>query len=203
VKKSSSEKRIDMQINLLTILLILLVLGLGIHKLDINSITGMATTANSMTYVSLTGYFAINASTNLTTDGIYFYVNQLPDNNRSASANYEYPNSTLNGTHLFLSVETDSNVNVKFCLKANDSLRYSTNAINLTNYFWNYNSINNGTLPSISGAVNITDNYAPADTLVPGASEYYRFWLTVPGAQPPGTYTNQLNFKGVQTGDNC
>jgi hypothetical protein len=203
------KNKLDIQITVLSSMFILLAIGFVINEIGTgNMITGAVVTSDITTYVSLSGYFSINASENLTTDGIRFFINTLPSINKSAHGNAN--GAAPNGTNTYLTVESDSNVNVKFCIKANDSLRFSNSVIDTTNYFWaDSTAANNATLPHLNnvgpaaGAVNITNMSVDASTLAPGGSDYFRFWLSVPGAQTPGTYINQINFKGVQTGNLC
>lgn len=208
-----TDKREDRAILFLSLSLLVLCVGL-MNNYDLFSSTGMegmtgaATTANALTSAVIANYFAINASANLTTDGIRFYITSLPSTDVPASGNQGY-GGAANGTTTYLSVERDSNVNVRFCIKSNDSLRSGANSIDVSNYkFANSTTLNNVSLPHYSNAVAFTtfngSSYATNDDPVaPGSDEYYRFWLSVPAAQNPGTYTNQINFKGVQTGSSC
>ena len=51
--------------------------------------------------------------------------------------------------------------------------------------------------------VNDSWDNSSSNNIFRGNSSFWRFYLDVPGAQPPGTYRNQVNFKGVQTGNSC
>jgi hypothetical protein len=208
---SKQEDRIFIFLNLL---LIALTIGLmNNYNMFEGTITGSATTSDATTYAIIANYFSINASTNMTTDGIKFFISTLPAINKSAHGNSV--GDISNGTATFLTVEYDSNVNVKFCLKSNDSLRSADNIIDIYNYYWSNSTINNGTMPHLGdiSALNISTaktfglnngTYTQAnDVITPGSSDFFRFWLSVGASQNPGTYTNQVNFKGVQTGVAC
>ncbi|MFA5142453.1 MAG: hypothetical protein WC471_05805 [Candidatus Woesearchaeota archaeon] len=214
-----TEKGEDRAILFLSLSLLVLCVGLMnnyslFDSTGMESVTGAATTANALTSAVIANYFAINASANLTTDGIRFYITSLPTANLSASGNINYAGGGMtNGTQTYLSVEKDSNVNVRFCIKSNDSLRSGANSIDVGLYYWSNSTVNNGTMPHLTtalsrgypfGASSNGSSYAKVnDPVTPGSDEYFRFWLSVNSAQNPGTYTNQINFKGVQTGTAC
>jgi hypothetical protein len=164
-------------------------------------ITGMATTVNAETTANIANYFAINASANLTSNGIIFNINSIPADNQNASANYD----SLEQTGFYLTVEHDSNVNIDFCIKANASLMYGSNELKLGNYTWANSTTNDASNPSFGiRTALINDTYDNSTrNVAPSSSSYYRFWLSVPASQSPGTYSNKLNFKGIQTGNLC
>lgn len=190
----------------------LLVIGysfeLGLFEnAGLGTVTGRATTADAQTSADIATYFAINMSTNLSTDGIRFDVDVLPSTDVNATGNYA--NSTggggNNGTRYYLTVELDSNVYVDFCIKANDSLRYTTEYIGLGNYTFSNYTETNETWPNIASNYPLTnETYLNSTKNVGrGNSSYYRFWLDVPGDQSPGIYVNRINFKGVQFNNAC
>lgn len=201
----------DRAIWLFLAILVVLVFGLfsdlGLFKnKDLERITGGATTADATTSAFIDNYFAINMSANMSADGIKFDIQELPVYDANTTANYDNSSGGLNQTKLFLTVEMDSNVNVRFCIKSNDTyLRAGSNVIGIGNYTWSNSSVNNLTWPAFSLARALTnETYDNSSINIgKGNSSYYRFWLDVPGEQAPGTYKNQVNFKGVQQGTDC
>jgi hypothetical protein len=212
------EKQEGYGIYFLCLALFFLTIGL-INNYDLfegsgmQTITGKATTADATTSAIIANYFSVNASTNLTTDGIVFFISSLPAANKSAHGNGN--GDATNASNTFLTVEHDSNVVVKFCIKANDSLRTGNYVINNINYWWSNSTTSNSTWPHLRDYTN--DNrtlaynftgfnesfYGPANDVAVDGKQYFRFWLSAPANQNPGTYKNQVNFKGVQTGSAC
>jgi hypothetical protein len=199
----------------LSIALGLLVGGLifSNYSIEIPS-TGAATTVDSNTTATIAAFFAINASTNLTS-GIRFDITSLPYRNANASANYLNASgggigggtTDANNTFYFVTVELDSNVNVDFCITANASLYSGSNFINVTgNYSFANATVNNVTDPRLATQRHFNENatYKPvSQNRAVNQADYYRFWLNVSSAQAAGTYTNQIRFKGVQTSNLC
>lgn len=97
--------------------------------------TGYATTSTTTSNVTISTFFAIDMSTNLS-DGIRFgNITALPATNQNASHNYDGVNTTISnttgnnvlpGTSMWMNVSTDSNVRVDFCIQATDNLKTST-----------------------------------------------------------------------------
>ena len=200
----------DYAIWLFAVLLIFLVFGLFsdlgvIKEKQVDKITGRATTANADTTASIANWFSINLSTNLSGSGIVFDIDNLPSYYTNATANYDNVTGGNNESKMFLTVDIDSNVNVDFCIKANESLRAGSNTIALTNYTWaNYTNTNVSYPPLAAAKPLINTSFDNCSTSVgKGNSTYYRFWLNVSGDTAAGTYVNQINFKGVQTGNAC
>jgi hypothetical protein len=192
----------------LSIALVLLVAGLFINMQQIKKaeITGAATTFNATTTATIAEFFAINASTNLSANGIVFNITSLPTNASNATANYiNVP--TNNGTDMYLTVESDSNVNVDFCIKANTSLFTSGGSIiNISNYTFANATNTNISFPGIDAQRVLREgpNFGNASfNRAPLQSDFYRFWLNVSAGQAAGTYVNQINFKGVRQGVSC
>jgi hypothetical protein len=214
----NQEKREDKELYFICGVLFFLMIGLInnyslFEDSGMDAITGKATTADATTSAIIANYFSVNASTNLTTDGIIFFINSLPAANKSAHGNAN-GDAVINGTNTFLTVEHDSNVNVRFCIKTNDSLRSgATYLIDPINYWWSNSTYTNVSMPHLDKKANNTQaynfsgfngsNWGPANDVVVDGSQYFRFWLSVPANQNPGTYKNQVNFKGLQTGSAC
>ena len=189
-------------IHLLVVLLIILVIGFVAIDSGVNlsrSITGRATAVDVQTSAMISNYFAITASSNLSA-GIEFQIATLPVTNKNATKNYN-----VNGeTDYYILVEEDSNVNVDFCLKADGDLIDGSNSIGLGNYSWaNSTSTDINTPTLISADVFTTSFVNGLINAQKGTNSYYRFWLSVPASQAPGTYLNQVNFKVIQTGNSC
>src|SRR3989344_786860 len=160
-----------------------------------NELTGSATEIQVGSSALIANYFAIAASNTLTTDGIKWSGLNPGDIDVNAEGNNQAGTSNY-----FITVSSDSNVNVDLCVKASAPLTSGLNTIPLTDYKWDSDIVN----PLLTSAIAIDLAYAGADTsIAPGNSDYYRFWLSVPGNQAAGTYTNTISFKGVQTGNVC
>lgn len=176
--------------------------------------TGYATTSTTTSNVTISTFFAIDMSTNLS-DGIRFgNITALPATNQNASHNYDGVNTTISnttgnnvlpGTSMWMNVSTDSNVRVDFCIQATDNLKTSTGDVILVGNetFHNATSTNH-TLPAPGSAVAITTSYVSAGiNISAGNNNYYRFLLDVPASTASGTYNNTINFKGVNNGAAC
>jgi hypothetical protein len=136
------------------------------------------------------------------------------DNNATNNSNLDvcsngcvYPGNTS----FNISVSSDTNVNVDFCVWANDSLRSGTNTIYLVGQNYTYNvtqvlvedasaPLNNSLSPELSTSKMKT---VASNNVPPGGRVHYRFWLKVPEAQPAGLYTNNVTFEAVTSGDPC
>jgi len=166
------------------------------------SISGRATESFTDSNVSITKYIAISFSENLS-EGIDFGdVNVLPATSLNATHNYD---GLINGTSLYISVSSDSNTPVDFCIKANTDLTsIDLDVIGLANETYQNSSTTNLTLPTTSPEIPLTTSYIKSgDNIAVGSENYYRFWLDVPVAQPSGDYNNTVSFKGVQVGYSC
>jgi hypothetical protein len=112
-----------------------------------------------------------------------------------------------------ITVSEDSNVNVDFCVNANDSLRSGANYIALANYNYTWNAtkvfVVGAAWPLNDSQVSqmvVQPSWAQrteSNNTAPGSTVHYRFWLKVPTAQAPGTYLNRVNLTAVETGDPC
>jgi len=166
------------------------------------SISGRATETFTDSNVSITKYIAISFSENLS-EGIDFGdVNVLPATSLNATHNYD---GLINGTSLYISVSSDSNTLVDFCIKANTDLTsIDLDVIGLANETYQNSTTTNLTLPAISPEISLTTSYVKSgDNIAAGTENYYRFWLDIPAAQPSGDYNNTIFFKGVQAGYSC
>lgn len=158
-------------------------------------LTGSATEIQVGSSALIANFFAIAASNTLTTDGIKWSNLNPGDVDVNADGN-----NALGNSNYFITVSSDSNVNVDLCIKASAPLTSGLNTIPLANYKWDSNPVN----PLLASAIAIDIAYASSDTNnAPSSSDYYRFWLSVPASQAAGTYTNTISFKGVQTGNAC
>lgn len=199
-------KKTNYAIWILVGVLIILVFGLlssfGVFdKIRLNP-TGSAQVQDAETYADVQAYFSINMSLNLSARGVEFYIVALPTTNGNAVANTDSSDQTV----LYLTVGAESNVPVQFCIRANDTLRSGVSTIAAANYVWANSSTNDINNPALDNATELL--LAPSwgdsiDGVTAANSVYYRFWLSVPGAQAPGDYRNQVNFKGIQTGGSC
>jgi len=172
--------------------------------------TGYVTEITTISNVSITTYFSISMSGNLS-DGIQFgEVSSLPATNVNASHNYdganttEDSNGTEQGTRYWMNVSVDSNTAVDFCIKADALNTSESDVIGLANETFYNNTITNSTHPSFASEVGLTTSYDEAGfNVAQGIANYYRFWLDVPAATATGTYNNTVSFKGVATATGC
>jgi hypothetical protein len=162
--------------------------------------TGYAT-ASTESNVTITSYFAIAMSENLS-NGIEFgSIATLPSANVNASDNN---NSGSGGSTMWMNVSADSNTAVDFCIKA-DSLNTSANdIIGLANETYDNATLTNITRPELNREAGLTTSYVKAGAAIAaGGTNYYRFWLDVPAATVAGVYNNTVTFEGVQTTLGC
>jgi len=196
-----SKKYENSLLGLLLVVLAIFIIGL-IGNLSIQGypiITGWDT-QTSLSSVTVQSYVALSKSANFT-DGIRFGSLDPGTNNNNATANYNSSSNTLFDIEI-----TDSNVNIDFCISADDLNTSGGDVIELGNYTWNDSSVNNITFPdySVKSAMTATGSGATGSTnLSNGTTNYYRFWLTIPNSQAPGTYNNTISMEGFQTGGSC
>src|SRR3989344_8302582 len=165
----------------------LVILGLVLLNFEINksaislSYTGASTEQTTPSDATVGAYFAIASSDNLTQGISFGSIVSLPATDVNATANYNESNQT----GYFLTVSSDSNVNVDFCFKADSAFNTEGgDEIGLGNWTYSQNATNNLTIPDLNAAVEIRLNYSNGTTGVsPSNSNYYRFWLDIPAAQ--------------------
>ena len=174
--------------------------------------TGFATTATTSSNVTISSYFAIDMSVNLS-NGIQFgSITTLPATSQNATHNYDGANTTAqgatltgtNGTSMWMNVSTDSNTAVDFCIMADALNTSADDVIGLGNETYHNNTFTNSSQPAIGSEVSLTTGYVKAGYNVSvGGNNYYRFWLDVPAATVSGTYNNTVFFKGVAISGSC
>lgn len=208
MKKTRLENVLVLVFIALFLLSIIMIMNKGVKT------TGYATTVTTTSNVTITVYFAIEMSQNLS-NGIQFgSVSTLPATNINATHNYDGVNTTpqnttwangTNGTSMWINVSTDSNTAVDFCTKANAALTSSGgNTIGVGNETYQNSSQTNRTIPNELFEIAYTTSYVKAgfNTSI-GSNNYYRFWLDVPAGTLSGTYNNTISFDGKQTGVAC
>lgn len=197
------EQRENLVLTLLAVVLLVAVIGLFMNSNDFSSVSQLTGKAVETVYseVDIGNYYAISLGSTLSTTGIDFgTISSLPVTNQNATGNYDGSDNTLYN----ISVSQDSNVNVDFCIKADNFNTSGGDEIGLGNYTFSNSSVSNATLPALGDAIAITAAYQDVGQAVtPGNSDHYRFWLSVPAAQNPGKYNNTVYFQGVQTGTAC
>lgn len=171
------------------------------NSIKLDSYIGAAVSQTTPSDATVGAYFAIASSDNLTQGITFESIVSLPATDVNATANY----NNSNQTGYFVTVSSDSNVNVDFCFKADSAFNTEGgDEIGLGNWTYSQNATNNLTIPNLNAAVEIRLNYSNGTTGVsPSNSNYYRFWLDIPAAQAAGTYNNTVTFKAVQTGNSC
>lgn len=153
--------------------------------------------------VSINKYLAISFGDNLSEGILFGDVAVLPATNINASHNYD---GASNATTLYISISEDGNTAVDFCTKADEALTSIANdTIELGNETYaNSTTTNLGTPGAATNSTALTTSYVKSGyNIALGGTNYYRFWLDVPAAQPSGDYNNSISFKGVQTGLSC
>jgi hypothetical protein len=168
-------------------------------------LTGKATTADVSTEATILIYMAIEASTNMTSEGIKFNISVLPAINANSTGSYGDPGTAYeNMTLQNISVSSDTSTNIDLCVKANANLTSGGNVITIDNYKWANSTGNNITDPDIGFQRPFNTSFDKSITnIVPGAATHYRFWLNVSGGQAPGIYNNTINFKAIQNTYGC
>ncbi len=174
------------------------------------SITGHATEQSAASEVVIQSYFSIAMSDNLS-NGINFQtVDVLPKYNINATGNYNTSEGggsigVGNQTEYYITNSWDSNVAIDLCIRADDNLTTLGGAeILLQNYTWSDSTSNDVDNPAWADSSNITLYYVKgSENIARNNSNYYRFWLNVTAGVSAGTYTNNLYFEGVQTGNEC
>ena len=160
--------------------------------------TGYATSATTISNVTITTYFSIAMCTNLSGGIMFGSVASLPATDQNASHNYDGVNTTppSPGTSMCMNVSTDSNTAVNFCVNGSAALTSSGgDTIGLGNETYANNTVTNSTLPALGSQVALTTSYvASGYNITQGNSNYYRFWLDIPAATPAGTYNNTVAF---------
>ena len=195
------ERSINTIIIISSLLLVISIIGLINNINNIKTITGAATVESAISQVVLKKFFSISKSINLSL--VNFGDIDIFIDNINATGNYE---NITNVSLYYVTVSTDSNVKVDFCVRGNAMTEPTTSdVIGIGNYTWTrstYVNITNSSDPpeaSFSVALNLV--YQPAQTNVArGNNTYFRFFLDIPVNQPAGTYNNTIFFKGVSGG---
>lgn len=169
---------------------------------NVSSITGHATEDSTYSEVTIQSYLAIDFCENLSTGILFGDVISLPATNINGSHNYD---GTADASTYCIMVNEDSNTEVDFCLKADDDLTSpALDTIGLANETYANATSTDINTPSLANQVSMTTSYVKAGSNIGiGDTNYYRFWLDIPGGQATGTYNNTVSFKGVNTGNAC
>ncbi|MCX6746679.1 MAG: hypothetical protein NTU63_00920 [Candidatus Pacearchaeota archaeon] len=192
----------------LAVFIVILVFSIIMIFNQTSKLTGFATTSGTtMSNVTISGYFSITLSDNLT-NGIYFgTVNSLPAPNRNATGNNNSATNDANGnTSFFINVSTDSNIGVDFCLRSTADLKTSGgDVIAIGNETYSNSTFVNGTWPALGKEVafNKTAGIKTGQNVTGGNVTYYRFYLDVPVATPTGSYNNTISFEAVANTNAC
>lgn len=185
------------------IIILVLIVSLGFLFFEsYDFITGKVTEGTVLSNVTVYNALAISFSTNLS-DGILFgTVAFLPVTDINGSHNYD---GTNNSTSYYISVSSDSNSDVDFCIKANADLTSAgTDVIGLANETYSNSTSTNLTLPSVAEQIPLTTSYIKSgENILIGSNIYWRFFLDVGGGQATGNYNNSVSFKGIVTGNSC
>lgn len=173
------------------------------------SMTGALTSASTTSSAVIEKYFSINVSGNLSTGIDFGTIAALPAVNHNASLNYNdtsYPGENDGNESLYwVTVETDSNTPVDFCIIATAFNTSGGIEIEIGNYTFSDSGWNNITYPGpVDELTMSTSAYVAGETgITVGSSDYFRFWLDVPATTPSGTYNNTVTFLGRPTGVAC
>ena len=183
------------------ILGIILVVSLGLLFLEnAAAITGHASEGYTTSNVTISKYFSILMSDELSVGIQFGTVNTLNVQDVNATENYDANNQTL----YYINVSTDSNTAVDFCISASGNMEDPIGGGNIGLDNETYHAINETSdinNPSPASQVALTTSYARAvNNTSPGNQNNWRFWLDIPAAQEAGTYNNTVSFRGIQTG---
>jgi hypothetical protein len=194
-----SSKKIDL---LEIFLLIIILICVTLIILQNFVITGKASEYSTPSNVSISKSLSISFSSNLYEGIIFGTIASLPAVNQNATHNYD---GISNGTSLYIDVSSDGNTNVDFCTKADSALtNLAADTIGLGNETYANATSTSISLPALANETPLNLNYTKSGfNISTGGTNYYRFWLDVPIAQPSGDYNNTISFKGVQTGAIC
>ncbi len=173
------------------------------------TLTGAAVSKSTTSSAVIQKYFSINVSENLSAGIDFGVIETLPTANQNATLNWNdtsYPaENDGNETLYFLTVETDSNTPVDFCITATEFNTSGGVEIEIGNYTFSDSEWNNITYPGpIDELTMSTSSYVAGETgIAVGSSDYFRFWLDVPATTASGTYNNTVTFLGRSTGSGC
>ncbi len=193
------ERSINTIIIFSSLLLVISIVGLISNINDIRTITGYATEESATSQVVVQKYFSIAKSSNLSFinfGGIDVYINDI-----NATGNYV---NTTNASLYYITVSSDSNTKVDFCIRGTAMNTTNGDVIGLGNYTWTRSNLSNmsnyNDPPSALLSNLLTLNYTASQTNVGiGNNTFFRFFLDIPLGQTPGTYENTLFFKGVSS----
>ena len=188
------------------ILIVVIVLSLGLIFVEnASAITGHSITQDTFSNVTISAYYAVDWSTNLTTGIIFEPIYTLPVSDDNATGNWVNP-PTDNSSDYWANVSDDGNLEVNFCLRANGAMQNGVgDSIGLGNesYAGNVTS-SNFTSPSVDDEISFTTSYVEATSnIYPGNVTYWRFWLDVPVGQAVGDYSNTVQFKAIADPEVC
>jgi Tfp pilus assembly protein FimT len=151
----------------------------------------------------ITKQVAISKSANLTT-GILFGTLDPDSDNNNATGNF---NDTDQMTQFWLTIDDTTNTPIDICTKDSAPLTKAGDNIPNTNYKWNSTTTNSAGDPYISGdRFAITTSYDTVNKIADSQTSgtyYLRFTLDVPAAQPAGSYSNTVYFKGADDVSGC
>ncbi len=190
------------------LVIVLAISSVGILTSYSTSITGAATSRSTTSSAVIQKYFSINVSGNLSAGIDFGAIESLPAVNHNATLNW---NDTVtaegddNETLYWLTVESDSNTPVDFCITATEFNTSGGAVIGIGNYTFSDAQWNNMTYPGPIDELSMSDSaYVAGETgITVGSSDYFRFWLDVPATTESGTYNNTVTFLGRPTGTPC
>ncbi len=187
----------------------ILISAAGVFTTWSNNITGAFTSASTTSSAVIEKYFSINVSGNLSSGIDFGTIASLPAVNQNASLNLndtQYPaENDGNETLYWVTVETDSNTPVDFCITGTAFNTSGGEEIGIGNYTFSDSPWNNVTYPGpVDELAMNTAAYVAGETGIGvGSSDYFRFWLDVPATTSSGTYNNTVTFLGRPTGVAC
>ena len=186
--------------------LLILALGagmyFGVRSYGPGAATGQAISTTSNVTVQV--IISAAASPNLI-NGIEFgSIATLPATDVNATDNYNGGGAPPGDSTLYIAIDSQTNVNVDLCINATAPLTLGAGGptIPLAGYTFNTATNPNPSGPAGSTSLSLTAQKAGL-ALTPGQSNYYRYWLDVPGSTVPGDYNNSLSFIAVQAGAPC
>ncbi len=173
-------------------------------------VTGYQAFVETDSRVQIQAFVAIAKSANLSAGINFGAIAVLPISQANGTGNYNPTNISGpisnfgNVTEYNITVSTDSNSAVDFCIRANAPLSIpGADEIGLGNYTWQNSTIANSSEPLKFGKRITTSFQDDTKSISPGGSNHYRFWLNVSASQAPGTYNNTIHFKAIPLSGIC
>jgi hypothetical protein len=163
---------------------------IGIGLIDL---TGFATSTSSTTASAVVAeWYAVSSPGDINFGTL---VHDTTGNNAGSN------NWGSGSSGYYLTLHTDSNIDVKTCIKSVDW--DGPSALALSNLKWNSSASSNSIMPHSPGSAMTTSYVTSQSSISPGGQDYYRFWMDIPSGQVAGDYNTTTTFKAITTSSSC